>query len=86
MISRYHLLLYECITYFLTIFPTLYVSLYLLICLTSIYPLNHLPPSNSFVLCIYDYFCLTVVSFFRFHIQVKSYSMCLSLSYLFHIV
>ena len=74
-----------------------FIPVTLLFCNWKCVPLNrphlflsspHPSGSHLFVLCICDslfcYVCSSVL-LFRFHVQVKSYSICLSLSDLFHL-
>ena len=93
--SSYHLSPYKDFTKFWTTLPTLYISylwfiyfvtesLHLLISLT------YFSSSPSILLCqpsvcslyLWLCFCLVIfVLFFRFHTQVKTYSICLPLTY-----
>ena len=94
--SSAHLTPYIVITILLTIFPVLYCKSLWLSCNCQLVPLSpflfftYTPNalycgSHQNVLCIYEF--VSVCSFillFRFHIEVKSYGICLSLSDLFH--
>ena len=91
-----HLTPCRVITASLTIFPNLCFTspwLFYNCQFLSINPLTFsLRPQTSpsghrqFVLCVYEFALILLVLFcFRFHVSVKSYGICLSLSTLFHL-